>query len=154
MPTRSSVAETRAFDSWLNYQQALVRRVATLSPDQLQRRLLPARRTPGEIVEHIVFGRSLHLTRILGDRATSLADLLRWESPADTPRTAAELVHGLERTWRVIEDALMSGAAETPLDAEPASVARQIWGLLDHDLPHAGQLSLLLRADGLPGVDI
>jgi len=26
-----------------------------------------------------------------------------------------------------------------------------IWGLLDHDLPHAGELSLLLGADGLPG---
>jgi hypothetical protein len=26
--------------------------------------------------------------------------------------------------------------------------------LLDHDLPHAGELSLLLGADGLPGVEI
>ncbi len=27
-------------------------------------------------------------------------------------------------------------------------------GLLDHDLPHAGELSLLLGADGMPGVEI
>jgi hypothetical protein len=37
---------------------------------------------------------------------------------------------------------------------EEAAILQTIWGLLDHDLPHAGELSLLLGADGLPGVEI
>ena len=42
-------------------------------------------------------------------------------------------------------------SADALIDEE---VVRTIWGLLDHDLPHAGQLSLLLRAIGMPGVEI
>ena len=39
-------------------------------------------------------------------------------------------------------------------DGEEVSIIQPIWGLLDHDLPHAGELSLLLGADGMPGVEI
>jgi hypothetical protein len=42
---------------------------------------------------------------------------------------------------------------EIATEAEVLSM-QVIWGLLDHDLPHAGQLSLVLRASGLPGVEI
>jgi hypothetical protein len=44
-----------------------------------------------------------------------------------------------------------------PTDAVPEAeepIVQTIWGLLDHDLPHAGELSLLLGAAGLSGVDI
>ena len=44
-------------------------------------------------------------------------------------------------------------SADALTDRE-SEVVRTIWGLLDHDLPHAGQLSLLLRAIGMPGVNI
>lgn len=33
-------------------------------------------------------------------------------------------------------------------------IGATIWGLLEHDLPHAGELSLLLGAGGLPGVEM
>jgi len=36
--------------------------------EQLRRRPMPGVRTPGEIAEHIVFGRALHLQRALGER--------------------------------------------------------------------------------------
>jgi hypothetical protein len=152
--TRGTIAESRAFASWQDYQEALKRAVAPLTDEQLTRRLLPGRRTPGEIAEHIVFGRALHLCQILGADAAELASYQRWEAAGDPPRTAAEIVQGLEVTWRIIEDRLMRGSsAEALIDAE-SEVVRTIWGLLDHDLPHAGQLSFLLRAIGMPGVDI
>jgi hypothetical protein len=47
----------------------------------------------------------------------------------------------------------MRGSPDALTDGE-SEVIRTIWGLLDHDLPHAGQLSLLLRAIGMAGVDI
>lgn len=137
---------------WQLYQEALKRAVAPLTDEQLGRRLLPGRRTPGEIAEHIVFGRALHLGRSLGADAAELASYQRWEDEDDPPGTAAEIVQGLEVTWRIIEDRLMRGyPANALIDEE---VVRTIWGLLDHDLPHAGQLSLLLRAIGMPGVGI
>jgi hypothetical protein len=39
-------------------------------------------------------------------------------------------------------------------EQEELPILQTICGLLDHDLPHAGELSLLLGASGLPGVEI
>lgn len=151
---RAAIAEARAFDSWQDYQEALKRAIAPLTEDQLQRRLIPDLRTPGEIAEHIVFGRALHLHRTLGDEAAALAPLLRWDDADDPPHTAADILHGLELTWRYITSCLMRGSPTDVIEREEAEIVQTIWGLLDHDLPHAGELSLLLGADGMPGVEI
>ncbi len=152
--TRAAVAETRAFESWQDYQEALKRAIAPLTEDQLQRRLMPGRRTPGEIAEHIVLGRALHLHRTLGDAAKELTPLIRWEDADDPPHTVAAILLGLDLTWRVITASVQGGSPAEAVDEAAALTLRTIWGLLDHDLPHAGQLSLLLCADGLPGVEI
>jgi hypothetical protein len=152
--TRASIAEARVFESWQDYQEALKRAIAPLTEEQLQRRLIPGLRTPGEIAEHIVFGRALHLYRTLGEGAADLTPLLRWEDTNDPPHTAAEILRGLEFTWRFITDCLMLGSSTETIPEEDALIIQTIWGLLDHDLPHAGELSLLLGADGIPGVEI
>jgi uncharacterized damage-inducible protein DinB len=152
--TRVEIAEARAFDSGQDYQEALKRAIAPLTEEQLGRRLVPGRRTPGEIAEHIVFGRALHLKRTLGEAADELTPLIRWGDADDPPHTAAEILQGLEQTWRVIVEHLRRDSPTDILNEEAAETLNTIWGLLDHDLPHAGQLSLLLRADGLPGIEI
>ena len=111
-------------------------------------------RTPGDIAEHIVFGRALHLHRTLGERAAELTSLLRWEDTDDPPHTAGEILHGLELTWQFITDCLMRGSPTGAVPEEEVPIVQTIWGLLDHDLPHAGELSLLLGASGLPGVEM
>ena len=151
---RATTAEARAFESWQDYQDALKRAIAPLTEAQLQRRLLPGLRTPGEIAEHIVFGRALHLYRTLGERAAELTPLHRWDDADNPPHTAVEIVQGLELTWQFITDCLMSGSPTDDLAEEETLIVQTIWGLLDHDLPHAGELSLLLGAAGLPGVEI
>jgi len=152
--TRAAIAEARAFESWHDYQEALKCAIAPLTSAQLQRPLIPGLRTPGEIAEHIVFGRALHLHRTLGERAAELTSLLRWEDADDPPHTAAEIVHGLELTWQFITTCLMRGSPTDAVPEEEVPIVQTIWGLLDHDLPHAGELSLLLGADGLPGVEL
>ncbi|MBK7180732.1 MAG: hypothetical protein WBO55_08070 [Rhizobiaceae bacterium] len=152
--TRAAIAEARVFDSWQDYQDALKRAIAPLTEEQLQQRLLPGLRTSGEIAEHIVFGRALHLHHTLGERAADLTPLHRWDDEDDLPRTAVEIVQGLDLTWRYITDCLMGGSPTDDLAEEEAQIVQTIWGLLDHDLPHAGELSLLLGAAGLPGVEI
>lgn len=151
---RAAIAEARAFDSWQDYQEALKRAIAPLSEEQLQRRLIPDLRTPGEIAEHIVFGRALHLHRTLGDEAEELAPLLRWDDADDPPHTAAEILDGLELTWRFITACLLRGSPTEAIEKDAVAIMHTVWGLLDHDLPHAGELSLLLGADGMPGVEL
>ena len=152
--TRAALAEARAFESWHDYQAALKRAIAPLTEAQMQRRLLPGLRTPGEIAEHIVYGRALWLHRALGEEAAELTPLLRWEDADALPHTAAEILHGLELTWRFITVCLMRGSPTDAIPEEEIPIVQTIWGLLDHDLPHAGELSLLLGADGIPGVEI
>ena len=152
--TRATLAEARAFESWQDYQDALKRAIAPLTDEQLQRRFLPELRTPGEIAEHIVFGRALHLYRTLGEQAAELVPLHRWDDEAGLPRTAVALIQGLDLTWQHITNCLMRGAPTDELTEQQAEIVQTIWGLLDHDLPHAGELSLLLGAAGLPGVKI
>src|SRR6185436_16188056 len=147
--TRAALAEARIFQSWQDYQEALKRAIAPLTEEQLQRRLIPGLRTPGEIAQHIVFGRALHLHRALGERAAELTPLLHWEDAHDPPHTAAEIVHGLELTWRFISHCLMRGSPTDAIPEQELSILQTLWGLLDHDLPHAGELSLLLGASGL-----
>jgi hypothetical protein len=96
----------------------------------------------------------LWLHRALGAGAAELTPLLQWEDADDPPHTAAEILHGLELTWRCITGCLMRGSPTDALPEEEVPIRQTIWGLLDHDLPHAGELSLLLGADGLPGVEI
>lgn len=152
--TRAAVAEARAFASWQDYQDALKGAIAPLSAEQLRRRPLPGLRTPGEIAEHIVFGRALHLHRTLGEGAAELTPLLQWGEAGGSPHTAAEILQGLELTWRIITGCLMGGSPTDAPSEEQVLILQTIWGLLDHDLPHAGELSLLLGADGLPGVEL
>src|SRR5688572_7799231 len=128
---RAAIAETRAFESWQDYQEALKRAIAPLSDEQLQRRLIPGLRTPGEIAEHIVFGRALHLQRTLGEGATELMPLLRWEDADGPPHTASEIVQGLELTWRFIVTCLMRGSPADPLPEQEGVIVQTIWGLLD-----------------------
>ena len=151
---RAEIAEARAFASWLDYQEALKRAIAPLTEEQLQRRPISGLRTPGEIAEHIVFGRALHLYRTLGEDAAELAPLLTWDDADDPPHSAAEIVQGLELTWRFITGSVMRGSPTDVLaEGKEATIVQIIWGLLDHDLPHAGELSLLLGADGISGVE-
>lgn len=152
--TRAKIAETRVFESWQDYQEALKRAIAPLSEEALQRRPIPGMRTPGEIAEHIVFGRALHLHRTLGEMAMELTQLHGWDDADDPPHTAAEIVYGLDLTWRYITACLTHGSSGDELNAEEALIVQTIWGLLDHDLPHAGELSFLLGACGLDGVEI
>jgi hypothetical protein len=151
---RAAIAEARAFQSWQDYQEALKLAIAPLTDEQLQRVLIPGLRSCGEIAEHIVFGRALHLHRTLGEAAAELTPLLRWDDADDAPHTAAEILHGLELTWRFITAYLMRGSPTEVIPEDDIPILQTIWGMLDHDLPHAGELSLLLGADGMPGVEI
>ncbi len=135
---RAAIAEARAFESWQDYQEALKRAIAPLTQEQLKRRLVPGLRSSGEIAEHIVFGRALHLHRTLGQGVAELTPLLRWEDAADPPHTAAEILQGLELTWRFITACLMRGSPTDTISEDEVPIRQTIWGSSTTTCPMLG----------------
>lgn len=147
--TRSQIAAQRALEVWQHIQDELVRVVGLLSDAQMNMRIAPNVRTLGEQAEHIVRGRALWVHKVVDD--PSLEPMMSWDAPDDPPRSVAEVVAGLQHTWRIwrayIEPSTRDDPA--PVFEQEADGLRTVWGMLDHDLCHAGELSLMLGVLGL-----
>jgi uncharacterized damage-inducible protein DinB len=153
---------------WENYQQALVKTIASLSPEQLA---LPASahyRSIGELLDHMISAHFnwFHLWMGEGDPD------LDWSDDQDNDEPAvyktASLVSMFEKSWHVISSALdrWTSADLEQLFSSPASHqawlrdqgleeetahTRQwiVWHVLEHEIHHGGELSLALGTYGL-----
>jgi uncharacterized damage-inducible protein DinB len=155
--TRATLAQARILESWQYYQDELVRVIAPLTEEHMRSRLVPGLRSLGEIAEHIVRARALWLPRALGVGNPALEPLSDWDEPEDPPRTAAEVVRGLELTWQILAPLLALSPADGQRDAvsdEEAARLKIVWGLFEHELHHGGELSFVLGAYGLPAPDM
>jgi len=142
------------YKGWDAYQALLIKAIAPLSSDQLALRVAPHLRSVGENVAHIISGRVSNFL-VMGEAGAEIAPLEKWDEDGAPPRSAAELVSGLEATWQMIQNALMRW---TPGDLEDVFVdgegenaahfSRQsiIWSTIKHDLHHSGEVSLTLGA--------
>src|SRR6476620_4826778 len=145
--TKSKIAAERALEIWQFMQDELVRVVGLLSDEQIKMRIAPNVRTLGEQAEHIVRGRALWVHKVVDD--PSLETMMNWDEPDDPTRSAAEVVAGLKHTWQILRAYIESSTTDTTDD--PSTVSEQeneglrtVWGMLDHDLCHAGELALML----------
>src|ERR1700737_3712707 len=89
------------YQGWDTYQELLIKAIEPLSLDHLSLRPAPQLRSIDELATHIIGVRAgwLYYTLEKGDEhLVSLAS-----QPA---RSAAELVKGLQPTWKAIRDAL------------------------------------------------
>jgi uncharacterized damage-inducible protein DinB len=150
--TKSQIAAERALEIWQHMQDELVRVVGQLSDEQLNMRIAPNVRTLGEQAEHIVRGRALWVHKVVHD--ASLEPMMDWDEPDDPTLTAAEVVAGLQHTWQILRAYIEPSTRDDP--GMPGTVSEQeedglrtIWGMLDHDLCHAGELALMLGVLGL-----
>ena len=151
---RASIAEARVFEAWRNFQEALKLAIAPLTEEQLALRLRPDLRSVGEIAEHIAYGRALWLKNIEAAGAADLEPLLAWDDPNHPPRTAAEVLAGLDESWARLSAYLMRGSADDEYSEADGARLYTIWGMIDHDLPHGGEISLILGAHGLPPLSL
>ena len=94
------------YQGWDAYQALLIKAIAPLSSEQLALRVAPHLRPIGENVAHIMSGRVSNFHLLMGEGGAELAPLEPWDIPGAPPRSAAELVHGLEATWQMIQTAL------------------------------------------------
>ena len=162
--TQNNLTLATFYKGWDAYQQLLVTAVTPLTSEQLALRPAPHMWSAGMIATHIIATRVGWFHMLMGVGNADLAPLASWDEDGMPTRSASELVIGLESTWHMIQDALTSW---TPTDLEqefqdtdrtgkPKQYSRQwiIWHLLEHDLHHGGELSLILGTHGLPALDL
>ena len=100
---------------------------------------------------------------LMGEGDKEFAAMASWDRRGKRARTAAELVYGLEATWRVMREAVdrwtpedwaQTYPGEPP--GEPETITRHwvIWHLIEHDLHHGGEISYVLGMNKLPAPDI
>jgi uncharacterized damage-inducible protein DinB len=153
------------YQGWETYQGLLIKALSSLTPEQLALRSREGLRSVGENARHIIGARArwFHMLMGLGDE--EFIAMCPWDRPGEPERTAAELIHGLEHTWQIMHAALESWS---PADlayaypntdrepGEPESFTRQwvIWHLIEHDVFHGGEISQILGANGITGIDL
>ena len=150
------------YRGWEDYQRLLIGALAPLTPEQLVLQSGPGQRPIWLLTAHIVGTRIGWFDR-LGEVGADLLPLDRWDAHDATPRTAAELIDGLERTWALIAACLARWTVAN-LDQEftyqrpdrAVTRTRQwiIWHVIEHDLHHGGELSLTLGNHGLAAPDL
>ena len=82
--------------------------IAPLTPEQLALRAAPGLRSVGEIVAHVISSRVHWFGGFLGEMSSmpGVESLLAWDMRDAPPRTADELVEGLDTSWRFMADLL------------------------------------------------
>jgi hypothetical protein len=90
-------------------------------------------------------------------------EYMEWGQRNSAARTAAELVHGLDDTWAFIESRLQRWTPEECAQTFPDEWNGQVFYLsrswviyhvLEHDLHHGGEISLILGMNGLRSLDL
>ena len=151
------------YASWQLYQDHLAEALAPLTAEQLALRAAPGLRTIDEIARHNIVGRTWWFMEFLGEQNEEMRSLNAWEDSDAPPRTADELVRGMRASWAFMAECL---ARWTPGDMDQTfphtwrdqhhdlSRSWVVWHVLEHDLHHGGEISLILGMHGLRAPDI
>jgi uncharacterized damage-inducible protein DinB len=151
---------TTFYTAWKAYQGQIKASIAPLTAEQLALRAAPGLRSVGENVAHIIGCRAGWFSGFLGeDGGADVKATESWDEPGAPPRTAAELVQGLDRTWQFMAACIarwspadMQKTFPDDWDGEHVELARAwvVWHVLEHDLHHGGEVSLTLGMHGIP----
>ena len=152
------------YRGWEGYQRLLIDAIAPLTVEQLALHASPGQRTIWLIAAHIIGTRVAWFQRMGEGRDDPvLAAIDLWDADGAAPRTARELIQGLERTWALVGGCLnrwTPSMIDDPFTYErstgPVTRTRQwiIWHVIEHDLHHGGEISLTLGNHGLASLDL
>jgi uncharacterized damage-inducible protein DinB len=160
----SETSETLAFfiQGWRYHQYQLSKALAQLEPAQLALRAAPHLRSIEELACHIIAVRAGWLHYNLGEGGEELAAFDAWAEPGSPPRSAHELVNGLEQTWQVIQEVLerytladLQSTVQDEWKGQIYTLTRGwvIWHVMEHDLHHGGEIAYSLGIHGLPALE-
>jgi uncharacterized damage-inducible protein DinB len=153
------------FDEWQLNQEQLKVVLAPLSAEQLQLRAAPSVLSVGQLAQHIIAVRVYWFNGFLGEGEgdEAVAEYALWDEPGAPARTAAELLEGLDSSWRLMTEAVSRWTAADlqqtfPHERDGQTLQRSrtwvIWHVLEQNLHHNGELTVTLNMYGLPGLDL
>ncbi len=151
------------FQGWEDYQASLIVAIAPLDDDELAFRVSPDLRPVRKIVAHIIGARARWFYKLMGEGGDEFASLATWDHQESKSWNAEELVSGLEATWKGMQAAINRWSAEDwqqtwtrEYAGESKTLTRQwvIWHLIEHDLHHGGEVSIILGANGVQGLEL
>jgi uncharacterized damage-inducible protein DinB len=171
-PLRQAILE-----GWRLHNRRLTEVIAPLSDAQVALRPSPEHWAIWQLASNIAGGRVYWVHDILGEGDRQLRDMFRvaqttvpglpltdagWEDDENQPRTANELTDALTRTWQLVEDCIGRWSAEdlgVEFTRDRGQVRRftrawVIWHMIEHDLEHGSEIALILRANGLPTIQL
>jgi uncharacterized damage-inducible protein DinB len=165
-------------EGWEHHQDLMVGMVRDLTPEQLDLRPAPGTWSVWQLAGHIAGSRAYWFHDVLGEGEDAVRDMFRvtattvpdlpledagWEDDEDHHRGSAELVEGLERTWSMLDDCLGRWTADDlavefsrrrHTGTQTVTRAWVVWHLIEHDVHHGGEISLILGSNGLAGLDL
>jgi uncharacterized damage-inducible protein DinB len=172
---QSTISLTTIFDGWNGYNQSIINAIKPLTPEELAWRPAENLKSVGELVRHISLGRITWFMRMDAPGTAGIVGQIHdWEWDPDGNQNIVEesipiteqqteLVHWLNITWQMIEATLnlwkiddLSNTYNHRWRGETYAVTRQwtIWRVINHDLHHGGELSLMLGLQGIKAFEL
>ena len=151
------------YENWRGYNERLQNCIAPLTDEQLRLQPAPHMWPLGQILQHIIAVRAGWFSGTLQDADEAMSAYMEWGRRNSAARSAAELVQGLADTWAFIESRLQRWTPEDcaktfpdEWDGKIYEIERSwvIYHVLEHDLHHGSEVSLILGMNGLQPLDI
>ena len=151
------------YENWRGYNTKLQNCIAPLTEEQLSLQPAPRMWPLSQIVQHIISVRAGWFSGTLQDADEVMSEYMLWGQRDSPERSTMELVHGLDETWAFIESRLQrwtpADCAMTfpdEWDGQIYQVSRSwvIYHVMEHDLHHGSEVSLILGMNGLQPLDI
>jgi uncharacterized damage-inducible protein DinB len=151
------------YENWRDYNAKLRNAIAPLTDEQLKLQPAPTMWPIQQMVQHIVSVRAGWFSGTLQDEDAAMTEYMEWGQRESPKRTAAELAHGLDETWAFIESRVKRWTPEDCAQTFPDEYNGEVWQVsrswvtyhvLEHDLHHGGEISMILSMHGVKGVDI
>lgn len=163
MPQKTLSTLEVIYENWQGYQEKLRHCIAPLTSEHLL--LQPAAHMwpLGQIVQHIISVRAGWFSGTLQDDDDAMNAYMEWGQRESPARSGEELARGLDETWAFIEARLQRWTADDCTKTFPDEWDGQVWEVsrswviyhvLEHDLHHGGEVSLILGMNGLQTLDL
>ena len=151
------------YENWGVYQKKLRDCIVPLTDEHFV--LQPAAHMwpLGQILQHIISVRAGWFSGTLQDDDEAMNEYMSWGQRDSPERSAVELARGLDETWAFIQARLQRWTpADCAMvfpdeaDGQEYEVSRSwvIYHVMEHDLHHGGEVSLILGMNGLQTPDL
>lgn len=151
------------YENWKRYNNMLRDCIVPLTDEQLLLAPAAGMWSVGQLVQHLIFSRANWFNRVLQENDPLMNDYMEWDTWEPSTEGTDTLVRGLDDTWGFIETRLHRWTSDDcavtfPNDwsagGYPTPRSWAIYHVMEHDLHHGGEISLILGMHGLRGIDL